>query len=167
MPGRLNQRSASFRQWQVVVDGLGHVADAHELAVRPFGPWPDPLRHLRARKRGVVAADGHETVDAERFEHAQHLGHVLFFFCRVGAGSPKDAAAAKVMGSDLLDRELAVVLRRSLNKVAEAVLEADDLHPVRDDGLDGDGRNHAVDAGGGPAADEDTESFALQGAGHG
>ena len=52
------------------------------------------------------------------------------------------------------------------DEVPEAVLEADDFHAVRDNGLDRDRRNDAVNARSGAAADEDAESLALNEAGH-
>src|SRR5262249_61939855 len=116
--------------------------------------------------RGGVSSDGGQALDPHLLEHPESVGHVFFLLGRVGPGGAQDTAAAQVAGRDLLDGQLAVVLGGAFDEVPEAVLEADHVHAVVEDGLDGDGRDDAVDARGGAAADEDAESLTVKGTGH-
>ena len=133
------------RQVQVVVDGLGHVHDADAAA--------GVLLELHRREGRVVAADGDELrhVQAQQREHG--VLEMLRVLGGVGARDADVRAAAEVDAADAFDRERDDVLDVALHDPLEAVADADDLDAF-EPRADRRRADHAVDARGRPAADE-------------
>ncbi len=128
----------AFGQRQVVINRFGHMRHADGAMIARH-PRPDPFGDLAGGKGRVVAADGHKSVDLHLGQNFENLGHVFFFFGRVGARSAEDGAAIEIGCCCFLYAEYVVVLETALDEVFEAVLEADDFHFVFFDGFDGDG----------------------------
>ena len=149
---------------QVVVDGLGDVGDAERGdAVFQVGAGADPLGDLTGRKGGIVAANGHQGVDLHLAQDPEDVGHVLFLLGGVGPRGAEDGASAKIKDGDFIDGQFPIVAHTAFDEVLEAVLEPDDFHAIVLDGLDGHGRDDAIDTGRGAASDEDAEPTALEG----
>src|SRR5207253_10924678 len=79
----------------------------------------------------------------------------------VGPRGAEDRTAVQINAADFFDRQsagvlLRIELARLKDGVAVAVIEADHFHAVVTR-LDGDGADHAVDAGGRAAADQERE----------
>ena len=164
LPGRLEAESRGrFGQGEVVVDGLGHMGDADA----PLGAG----MHLAAGIGGVVAADGHEARDVQFLQHIQDVLHRLRLLGGVGARGAQQRPALQVDGLDGVDGQVEDVLAlaigdplergHALDEVLEAVVEAQDLEALLD-GLDGDGGDDAVEAGGRPAADEEGDAARMR-----
>src|SRR5262249_55854619 len=109
---------------------------------------------LARRKRRVVAADGHQGVDAQVVENVQDVAHILRRLGWVGSGRAQHGAAAVVDVLDILDGEPAKHAGVAPDQVLEAVGNAVNFDAVID-GLDGGRTDDAVDAGSGTATDQE------------
>ena len=126
----------AMRQRQVVVDGLRHVTDG-DL----------PARLLLHAGRGVgriVAADGHEVLDAQGRQGLDDVGHLFGALGRVLARCADDGAAAHVDARDFVGMEVHDVRRVALGQPLEPVADADHFKTLFP-GLEGDRADHAVD----------------------
>ena len=141
-------------QREIVVDGLRHVGD-----------FDSPLRvfvNLAAAVGGVVTADADQILHAEVAERFEHVRHVRGVFGGVGPAGAEHRSAAVEVGCDIVDGEDLDLGRVTLDEVLVTVADAEDFDAAID-GFDGHGRDHAVDAGGGAAADEDGQAVAGRG----
>ncbi len=130
---------------QIVVDGLGHVGHAD-------GPCRLAM-DLAGRECRVVAADGHQVVDAQALEDFQDVVHVFGRLGGVGARGAQDRAAAVMDILDIVDGQLAQHGGIALDEPLEAVGHAEDFDAVVDR-FDGHGADDAVDSRRGAAADQ-------------
>jgi hypothetical protein len=131
---------------QVVVDGLGDADD-----VQPLGGQPgrDP--------EGVLAADGHQRVDAQVGQVAPHLLDAVVHLHHVGARAAEDRAAARQDAARRLDVERHGDL---LQRPPPAVAEPEELVAVHLDALADDGADDRVEAGAVATAGEDADAHA-------
>ncbi len=129
---------------QVVVDRLGDADDVQ------------PLGGQRGRDaEGVLAADGHQRVDAEVGQVAPHLLDAVVHLHHVRAGAAQDGAAA---GQDAARR---VDVQRHgdlLQRPPPAVAEAEELVAVDLRALADDGADDRVEAGAVATAGEDADA---------
>ena len=136
-------------QREVVIDGLGDVGDLN-LAVAALGDDA-------GGEGGVIAADGDEGGDAKFFEDAEEVLHLFFGLGGVGAGGAEDGAAAEVDVLDVADGEGPALLGIAGGEPFEAIAEADDFVALVY-AFNRGGGDDAVEAGGGTATDQDSQS---------
>ena len=116
----------------------------------------DGLGQSRGRKRGVVAADGDEVVDAEALEGLGHPGDAFRRPRRIRARGANDRAAVEVDAGGVVDLQLDDVLDVALHQPLEAVVAAQHAQPVVAR-LDRGCRDDRVDARRGTTTYEDRQ----------
>ncbi len=139
-------------QVEVVVDRLRHVDDV-DAALRL-------LRELHRRERRVVAADRDQLRDVQAQQRDHGVLEVLGVLGRVGARDADVRAAAEVDPAHLVDRERPHVVDVALHDPLEAVADPEHLDAL-EQAADGGRADHAVDAGSGPAPDQDRQSLLM------
>ncbi len=131
------------RQRQIVVDRLRHVA--HRDCTRGL------LLHARRGVGGIVAADGHQVLDAEAGQRLDDIGHLFVTFRRVLARRPDDGPAACMDARYVLGMKRENVRGVAFREPLKAIADADHFKPLLP-GLKGDRADHAVDPWGGSSA---------------
>ena len=131
-----------------------------------FGTWTTAIRPADVLLQAVggigrvVAADRDQTghVEAQQGEH--RVFEVLWVVGGIGPGDPDEGPAAEMDPADGLDGQRDHVLDVAAHDPLEAVPDPEDLDTL-EDGADRRGPDHAVDAGGGTASDQDRQLLAV------
>src|SRR5262249_7084072 len=109
---------------------------------------------------GVVAANGHQAPDAELLQGVRDGLEVGLVARWIGARGAQDGAALEVDAAHVLDVERLDVTGVAAHQQAEAFVDAEHLGAAQD-GADSTRADHAVDAGCGPASNEDRQPRRL------
>lgn len=139
-----------LRQWQIVVDSLGHRHDT-DFALGALGD-------SRGAVSGIVAADADEVPYAERRQSADHVLQGRFILRGIGARGPQDGAPGQVYAADVLEFQLIYMAGVALRQPSKALAQSDDAQPALHS-FNRRRSDHAVDPGSGSAADKDCQGL--------
>ncbi len=153
MPGGLIAKGIDFgRKVEIIVDRLRDVN--HLDPPRCF------LLQFHRRKSGVITTDRDQPGHVEPEERDDRIFQMFRIERRIGPGNTDVGSSAKMDPAYALDRQGNDVVDVPLHDPAEAIADAEDFDAF-ESGADRGCTDHAVDAGGRPASDQDGEFFRL------